>query len=102
MIKYFFYNIYGDADHLVESAPEDVYCVKYGWDKQTEENRNTIVNQLNVFPSSLPCLMYYREEKTMTFPDGEEYIDPAGWKEISIYSMEKPWNWQDIFNQIVE
>lgn len=101
-MKYFFYNVYGDADELIKTVPEDVFCVKYGWDKETEENRNTIVSQLGIVPSSLPCLMYYREEKTLIFPDGEEFIDPAGWKEVRICDIEQPWTWEKIINQVVE
>ena len=38
--KYFFHNIYGDAQNLIDTAPEDVICIPAGWSPEAETNRN--------------------------------------------------------------
>lgn len=58
-MKYLFHNIYGDANDLISTKPDDVILVPYGWDENTEMKRNEILAQLNLSGiSGLPCYVF--------------------------------------------
>ena len=99
-MRYLFYNIYGDANNLLATKPNDVTPVPFGWDPQTEANRNQIISQLNCVVSCLPSLIYYRNEYTIQMQNSlGEIVDvtiPAHWEEIRVGDMEKPWTWEKI------
>lgn len=99
-MRYLFYNIYGDADELIASKPSDVILVPFGWDPQTEENRNNIIFKLNCTVSSLPSLIYYKDEYSYQSEDQNKnpitILVPAHWEEIRISDLPKPWTWQNI------
>jgi hypothetical protein len=92
MPRYLFYNVYGDADELVASAPEDVICVPFGWSAEAEAFRNNLLNELNVTVSALPALVYWKEAQEVETIDGPVVIE-AHWKELRIAELEKPWSW---------
>ena len=85
-MRYLFHNVYGDADELISSKPNDVTCVPFGWSEEIEQERNRLINELNVVVGSLPSLVY---------STGQEY------KEFRIDDMEKPWTWEKIELAIV-
>jgi len=101
-MKYLIHNIYGDADHLINTAPSDVVCVPFGWSDEIEAERNTLLADLNVNGvSCLPCLLHFVEsyQTTITNPDtGQEEIIsvPSHWKELRIIDVPTPWSWDQI------
>ena len=92
---YFFHNVYGDVDDLIKTAPSNVIFVPFGWDEETETNRNTILSELNTTVPSLPCIVIY----------GTQYIyDPSNnvitigphWHPIVFNHNNKPWSWEQV------
>jgi hypothetical protein len=68
-MRYLLHNIYGDADHLIDTAPDDVTCVPFGWDEATETARNTLLSQLGVGGvSSLPSLLVEHDGRWVEIP----------------------------------
>jgi hypothetical protein len=94
--KYLFHNVYGDADALIANAPSDVIVIPFGWDKQTEDNRNAILAELNTTVSSLPAVLFFGKEFIAYAGEDVERIEPAKWEEVRVGTLEKPWNWADI------
>ena len=101
---YLIHNIYGDADHLINTKPENVICVPFGWTPEIENNRVELFNSLGISGiSCLPALLYYSNgsEKKIIIRDKEVFVtDPPGWKELRILDMPTPWNWDNIFYQL--
>lgn len=87
-MKYLFYNVYGDAEHLVITAGSDVVCVPFGWDAKTEAKRNEIIKQIGLVPSCLPSVIYVSES--------EDAI------EIRVCELAEPWSWEQIDTEISE
>ena len=82
-MRYLLHNIYGDADDLIASAPDDVISVPFGWDAATEAARNDLLAQLGLSGvSGLPCLLYQDGGRWVQFV----WSDPAaGWDAPSPY-----------------
>jgi hypothetical protein len=95
-MRYLFHNVYGDADELIASKPEDVLAVPFGWETEVEEERNRILNELGVGVSSLPALVHFVEEYMDTSSASEPFLVPAHWKELRISDLPKPWTWAQI------
>jgi hypothetical protein len=77
-MRWLFHNIYGDADGLIATAPDDVTCVPFGWDAETEQARNMLLAQLGVSVPALPWLVS---------DDG---------KEVPVASLPQPWTWEAV------
>jgi hypothetical protein len=104
---YLFHNVYGDADQLIATKPDDVITVPFGWTDEIEANRNAILTQLNSSVSALPAIIFEVPEKMVVIGvlvDGvmEESLArlPIHYEEIRIADMPKPWNWNDILSII--
>jgi len=98
-MRYLFHNVYGDADALITNKPDDVTCVPFGWDEQTEAIRNSFLALLNIGISSLPAVVAWREERIVTSEDPNDTPKtiPAGWDAIYLLNIDKAnWNWQHI------
>lgn len=95
-MRYLFHNVYGDADELIASKPEDVLAVPFGWETEVEEERNRILSELGVGVSSLPALVYFVEEYMDDFSATEPFLVPAHWQELRISDLPKPWTWEQI------
>lgn len=99
-MRYLFHNIYGDAADLIATAPLDVICVPFGWDEQTEKNRNDLIASLNLPNiSTLPSVVFWCPEKT--YPDPFNINVPprtfsAYWRELPILIIPQPWSWDKI------
>jgi hypothetical protein len=97
---YLIHNIYGDADQLINTKPNDVICIPFGWTPEIENNREELFKSLGLSGvSCLPVLLYYSKgyEKKFTIRDKEVFItDPPGWKEFRILDMPTPWDWNNI------
>ena len=84
-MRYLLHNIYGDADHLINTAPDDVTCVPFGWDADTEQARNSLLASLGLAGvSQLPCLLVEHDgvwhEVSMagtTWEDVETFAPPV-------------------------
>ena len=110
--KYLFHNVYGDADNLINTAPNDVECIPAGWSVEIETARNDKINLLGIGGvQGYPCLVYWEDAKTVTYtvPDGPNVGQTitrtvaAGWKTLGIYGEGKEnWTWTDILNNINE
>lgn len=99
--QYLFYNVYGDADNLIANKPSNVVLVPFGWDEETENNRNNILNELGTNVSCLPSLLFFGKEYTAYGENDVERIEPAKWEEVRVGTLVKPWNWDDI-NSCIE
>lgn len=120
--KYFFHNIYGDAQTLLDTLPSDVVAVPAGWSPEAESNREEYTTALGQSPNAYPTVFYYRDEFDMTITttdvedhpnasaiiteDGNEVFKyattmAAGWYQCRIYKIfEKPWSWTQINTEI--
>lgn len=101
-MKYFFHNIYGDAQTLIDTAEEDVIVIPFGWTEEIEQRRNQIINEIGVTPSSLPSVVYYKIEQEIHHPDGTITIEPAQYREFVVDTLDKPWTWKKIDAKISE
>lgn len=102
-MMYLFHNVYGDADELIATKPDNVQAVPFGWTDEIEANRNAILAQVNCSVSTLPALVFEVPEKMVVvgvLVDGvmEDSLArmPAHYEEIRIFDMPKPWNWAAI------
>lgn len=102
-MMYLFHNVYGDAAELIDTKPNDVQAVPFGWTDEIEAARNTLIASLNCTVSCLPSIVFEVPEKMITvgvLVDGvlEESLArlPAHYEEVRIFDMPKPWNWNDI------
>jgi hypothetical protein len=94
--QYLFHNIYGDADNLIANKPGNVILVPFGWDEETESNRNAILNELGASVTCLPSVLFFGKEYVAYGENDVERIEPAKWEEVRVGTLEKPWNWDDI------
>jgi hypothetical protein len=112
---YFFHNVYGDEQDLIEKLPDNVVAVPFGWTPEIEENRNNILSEIGQNASTIPCIFVYIHEHYADksfFPTIEslsendsrksmqEHLVLAKWTQFDILSMPKPWTWIDILNKI--
>lgn len=102
-MMYLFHNVYGDADELIATKPDDVQAVPFGWTEEIENARNELLSSLSCTVSCLPSIVFEVPEKMVkvgVFVNGvvEESLArmPAHYEEIRIFDMPKPWNWGDI------
>jgi hypothetical protein len=77
--------VYGDADQLIETRPNDVSTIPFGWDEITENNRIKKLQELNASVSCLPSVQFFYDER---------------WLEVRVEDMNKPWTWETIDNEI--
>lgn len=101
-MRYFFYNVYGDAQSLLDTKDNDVISVPFGWTEEVENRRNEIINEIGIAPSGLPSVIYYKIEQEIHHPDGTTTVEPAHLHEFRVDSLEKPWTWVEINNRINE
>jgi hypothetical protein len=102
---YLFHNIYGDADDLIATKPTDCEAIPFGWTPEAEAYRNEKIAQLKCVVSSLPSVIYFQPEYTLTVnnqTNGETNVYSLGncWNEVRVHEMPKPWNWTDIQAEI--
>jgi hypothetical protein len=109
MTTYLFHNVYGDADELIATKPNDVVAVPFGWTDEIEANRNAILAQLNCNNSVLPSVIFHVQEKMIeigVWVDDHMELTmarlPEHYEEIRVFDMPKPWNWTDINNLIAD
>jgi hypothetical protein len=100
--QYLFYNVYGDADDLIANKPSNVILVPFGWDEETENNRNSILEELGRSVSCLPSLLFFGKEYIAYGENDVERVESARWEEVRIGTLVKPWNWDDINTCIEE
>lgn len=86
MSRYFFHNVYGDADELLASKPNDVIAVPFGWDEEAEYARNLIIADIGVTVSCLPSVF--------TQVTNNDKI--TGWVEFRFEHEMKPWSWDQV------
>jgi len=93
--KYFFHNIYGEAQTLIDSLPADTIAIPAGWSAAAETNRDDYVDSIKAFndntmalhvgPTDYPTVLYHREAWNQTHTtnvDGTE-------KEFVLEQLEK-------------
>jgi len=101
MTRYLVHNVYGDAQSLIDSAPEDVVCVPFGWTPQVEEARNNLFSQLGVSGvSCLPAVLFFCPERTVSYVDEQgatqSMLVPPHWREVRVQDLQQPWTWEAI------
>lgn len=102
-MRHFFYNVYGDAQTLLDTASEqeeEIVLVPFGWTEEIEQNRNAVIDQIGVVPSGLPSVIYYKIEQEVHHPDGTTTVEPAHLHEFRVDTLEKPWTWKKINDAI--
>lgn len=87
MVRYFFHNVYGDCDNLLNTLPEDVVAVPFGWTPDVEDARNQVLNSLNTSVSCLPSVLYQGQDGT--------------WREVRVADLEQ-WTWAIIDSLCVD
>jgi hypothetical protein len=80
---------------LIKTAPSNVICVPFGWDEETETNRNRIINDLNISVSVLPCVVVYGTQITYDFNNNPIVIGPY-WYPMHFDHESKPWKWEQV------
>lgn len=100
---YLFHNVYGDADELIATKPDNVQAVPFGWTDEIEIARNELIASLGCTVSCLPSVVFLVNEKmvvTGVMVNGvmEESLArmPEHYEELRVFDMPKPWNWADI------
>jgi len=87
----FIHNIYGDAQDLIDSAPEDVVCIPRSWTPEGEAQLAQMMQEQGVAAiSCLPCFLFRHNEVVY---------------EIRVADMPKPWDWTAILaakNALIE
>lgn len=110
MQEYFFYNVYGDADELVATAPSNVECIPFGWTPELEQAREAKIAEIGIGVSGLPSYIYWKPEWTRRVewrvdPDRqqiyfldepEDEIVPASYLECRVDNLPRPWTWATI------
>lgn len=92
---YFFHNMYGEEKGLLDTIPENVIAVPFGWDDETVSKRIKILGKLSVFISGLPVIVQWKKEYVTGF-DGVTFIENEGWIETYFYKLPKPWTWEQM------
>ena len=92
---YFFHNVYGDAQELIDTAPSNVVVVPFGWDEETEIKRNTILSELNTTVPSLPCIIKYGIQTIYDLSSNPINLEPQ-WYAIPFNHNNKPWSWEQM------
>lgn len=101
-VSYFFHNIYGDADELLASKPENVINIPFGWTEPVEENRQHVLHNLDATVSGLPSLAFWVEEYQFerfdeVYKENVTETIPAHWEVLDIdRGIEKPWTWTKV------
>lgn len=97
MTRYLVHNIYGDADALIATAPDDVECVPAGWTPEVERARGELLASLGLAGvSCLPCLLHWREAGTVDDPELGAVDVPGHWAELRVADLPRPWTWGQI------
>jgi hypothetical protein len=113
MTAYFFHNVYGDEQQLLQTLPDGVVAVPFGWTEEVEQNRNALLADLNTSVSSIPCLLFFVPEHFVDasmlsifdqVPRDHRSVGlqkvPAKWVEYSFAGMPKPWTWDALLQAI--
>lgn len=85
-MKYLIHNIYGDADELIASAPNDIECIPRGWSAEEESLLASRLSSAQLSGvSCLPALLEWLPEYNT-------------WIETRIADISTPWNWSIILD----
>lgn len=106
--KYLFHNVYGEEAELINSAPIDVILVPHGWTEEIEQNRNNIIQEMNMGVGALPSVSFWKKERTI--PEeiiadivNPSYVEPAQWVNIPVGVWPKEdWTWEKINQAILD
>lgn len=107
---YVFHNIYGDAQGLIDTAPENVEFIPFGWTEEIENNRNQLMQELGVGISVLPTAVAWSNNRKSIFkiknPNTNlietitHDLEP-GWETISVGLWNtEDWTWQKINKEL--
>ena len=106
---YFFYNVYGDADELFRTKPENVIAVPAGWSEELETARNNILAELNQSISHYPGVIFWKKEQLVpkkfvgTDKETKEYYTDAKWDIIPVGDwLQEEWTWDKILLEIAK
>ena len=98
--RYLFHNVYGDAADLINTKPDDVILVPFGWTAELEDVRNVLIHDLNINGvSCLPSLIFWCPARTITVfnQNGSSVVNiPEKWEEVTVGYLPQPWTWQQI------
>jgi len=109
-IIYLFHNIYGDAQQLIDTAPENVEFIPFGWTEDIENYRNEKIQELNIGISVLPTAVAWNSNRKSVFKIKNpntglletftHNLEP-GWETISIglWGLEN-WTWEKINKEL--
>lgn len=103
---YFFHNVYGDVDSLLSSKPSNVVSIPFGWTQAVEENRQSVLTNLNATVSELPSLafwvdQYEFERFDIVYNENVKENVNAHWEVLSIpRGVEGTWTWEKIQSKI--
>lgn len=109
---YFFHNVYGDEQNLLDTMPANVVAVPVGWTEEVEAARNEILDAMVVDGegiggrySTIPDVLYFRPSftKTELDADGQPIIIEvnAHWASLRLDVTNLPESW-DIIEARIE
>lgn len=105
--RYFFHNVYGDEQFLLDTLPENTISVPFGWTQEIENNRQHVESSLEVTSFELPSLAFWTEEYQVLREDpdwqGEPMVENinAHWHLLGIKSgIDGEWTWEKINQKI--
>ena len=93
---YLFYNVFGDTDELLKTKPDSVIPVSFGWDEETERKCDEILNAIDLHVSSVPCIAYWDEHRTVPNLDGSTYTFEPHWRMMAFDHDTQPWSWDQL------
>lgn len=111
--KYFFHNIYGAEQALIDQASSDVVIVPIGWSEEAEAYRNQILGGLTADNidnttstySTMPDVLFWRPAyRNVTVIVDEELIDSSEgrWDTLGIPDFSTDTTWSEIDTRISE
>ena len=110
--RYFFHNIYNKEQNLLNSLPNNYIAVPIGWDSETEEARDNILNLLlqdnidqanSLTYSTMPDVLYWRPAyvKSWTYDEVTTTITNLGhWESLHLEDFSSNMTWEIIENRI--
>jgi hypothetical protein len=89
MNLYFFHNVHGESQDLIEGASslEGVHCIPYGWDEQTESRRDQLCEKLGILVPALPAVAFFVPNCVISV-GGEQWPYPQHWECRTVHEMQ--------------
>ena len=92
--KYFIYQYPFGLENLISSAPEDVEVLQYSYEDAS--STEALLNGLGLVFCCLPSFIFWRDEVTVTNPEGLSSVLPASYVQMCLRSLDLVGDWESI------